>query len=161
MRIAGSRIIFIILIDTMSLRFIITVRLISARVMVFRGSYIESEKFFRRFVFLVLLFVASMFLLILRPNLIRVLLGWDGLGVSSYLLVIFYQRRKSFNAGMLTALTNRLGDVGILLSIGALVRIGSWNTFIWGGRRLVLPGAIIRILVAARITKRAQVPFSA
>ena len=56
--------------------------------------------------------------MILSPNLIRLLLGWDGLGVTSYLLVCYYIREKRFNARILTALTNRVGDVGILLCIG-------------------------------------------
>lgn len=84
-----------------------------------------SEKFFSRFIILVFFFILSIYLLILRPNLIRLLLGWDGLGVTSYLLVIFYQRNKSYNAGMLTAITNRLGDVGLLVRISMIIFIGS------------------------------------
>jgi len=85
----------------------------------------RQEKFFARFIFLVFIFIISIFLLILSPNLIRLLLGWDGLGVTSYLLVIFYQSNKSYNAGILTALTNRLGDVGLLVSISLIIYIGS------------------------------------
>ena len=44
------------------------------------------------------------------PNIIRLLLGWDGLEVTSYLLVIFYQSNKSYNADIITVLTNRLGE---------------------------------------------------
>jgi hypothetical protein len=44
-----------------------------------------------RFILLVLIFVLSMVFLIIRPNIIRILLGWDGLGLVSYCLVIYYQ----------------------------------------------------------------------
>lgn len=70
-----------------------------------------------RFIFLVLLFVVSIIFLIIRPNIIRILLGWDGLGLVSYLLVIYFQNIKSYNAGIITALRNRVGDVAILIRI--------------------------------------------
>lgn len=76
-----------------------------------------GDLFINRFIILVLLFVFSIIIMILRPNLIRILLGWDGLGLVSYCLVIYYQNIKSYNAGILTALSNRLGDVALLISI--------------------------------------------
>merc|ERR1712156_674257 len=112
------KIILVFIFDYISLFFLSVVRLISGSVMIYSTSYISSEIFFRRFIEIVLSFVLSMFLLILSPNIISLLLGWDGLGVTSSLLVIFYQRKKSYNAGMITAMTNRLGDVGILVCIG-------------------------------------------
>jgi len=69
---------------------------------------------------LVALFVASMVVVILSPSLIGILLGWDGLGLISYCLVIYYYNFRSYNAGMITGVTNRLGDVGLLLRIGFL-----------------------------------------
>jgi len=63
------------------------------------------------------MFIISMILLIISPNLIRILLGWDGLGLISYCLVIYFQNLKSFNAGILTVLSNRIGDVGLLFRI--------------------------------------------
>lgn len=83
----------------------------------YRDSYIHSDAFKIRFLFLVLLFVLSIIFLIIRPNLIRILLGWDGLGLVSYCLVIYYQNFKSYNAGILTILSNRIGDVSILIGI--------------------------------------------
>lgn len=105
----------------MALFFFSTVLIITRGVIFFSLRYIIAEKFFRRFILLVLLFVLRIGLLVFRPNFIRILLGWDGLGVTSYLLVIYFQREKSFNAGIITALTNRLGDVGLLALIGLRV----------------------------------------
>lgn len=64
-----------------------------------------------------MLFVASIALIILSPNMISILLGWDGLGLVSYALVIYYQNVKSAGAGVLTVLSNRVGDVAILVAI--------------------------------------------
>ena len=147
--------------DTISLYFISLVSLISGRVIIFRNSYITNEKFFSRFIILVFFFIISIYLLILSPNLIRLLLGWDGLGVTSYLLVIFYQRNKSYNAGILTAITNRLGDVGLLISIRILLYIGSWTYLYINFLENSFSNLFIYIIIISSITKRAQIPFSA
>merc|ERR1739848_277457 len=122
-----------------SFYFLFLVRLISGSVIIFRTRYISNEKFFSRFIILVFFFVISIYLLILSPNLIRLLLGWDGLGVTSYLLVIFYQRNKSYNAGILTALTNRLRDVGILIIISIIFYFNSSDYIIFNSNRRYLP----------------------
>jgi len=80
-------------------------------------AYISQDKYFYRFHILVFIFVMSIILLILSPNLVSLLLGWDGLGLTSYLLVVYFQNTKAYNAGILTALINRVGDVLILLVI--------------------------------------------
>lgn len=77
-----------------------------------------------RFIYLVLGFVASMIFLIISPNLVSILLGWDGLGLVSYCLVIYYQNEKSCNAGILTALSNRVGDVAIILAVSVIFSFG-------------------------------------
>jgi len=156
-----NKIILIFIFDYMSLFFLRVVRLISGRVIIYRTSYISSEIFFSRFIIIVLLFVASIYLLILRPNIIRLLLGWDGLGVTSYLLVIFYQRKKSYNAGIITAITNRLGDIGILICIGTLFLCGDWTYLYLSRRTFSVQSYLILILVLSACTKRAQIPFSA
>lgn len=148
--------------DWISLLFIIFVSLISSSVIYYRKRYINSELNLNRFIILVLLFILSIILLIIRPNIIRILLGWDGLGLVSYCLVIYYQNWKSFNAGILTALSNRVGDVFILMVISWIINYGRWNyifylNFIFNDYRII----IIRvIIILAAITKRAQIPFS-
>lgn len=117
-------IILLFLFDFISVFFIRSVCLISIRVYIFSNSYIFIDKYINRFLMLVFIFILSIFLLIFSPNLISILLGWDGLGVSSYLLVIYYNRNKSYNAGIITAITNRLGDVGLLICISIMVIFG-------------------------------------
>lgn len=92
------------------------------------------------------------------PNIIAILLGWDGLGLVSFLLVIYYQNYKSLSGGMITVLVNRVGDVMILLSIGLLCCEGNFDVFyLVRSPRLSL---VCLMLVVAGITKRAQIPFS-
>ena len=158
----GSTIIRVVFIfDFMSLYFIRLVSLVSGRVIIFRTSYIINEIFFGRFIRLVLRFIASMFLLVFSPNIIRLLLGWDGLGVTSYLLVIFYQRNKSYNAGIITALTNRLGDVGLLVSISIILVYGNWRFLLMTRTTMKFSWLLLVIVVISACTKSAQMPFSA
>lgn len=158
----SSPIIITILIDWISLLFISFVLFISSIVVIYRKEYIIGDLNLNRFIILVSIFVLSIILLIISPNLIRILLGWDGLGLVSYCLVIYYQNIKSYNAGILTALTNRIGDVALLISIAWILNYGSWNyvfylDFIKIDNRIII---ISYLIVLAAITKSAQIPFS-
>src|SRR5438132_7704337 len=101
----------------MSIRFIGVVFLISSIVIAYSISYIHGDKNLTRFIVLVFLFILSIAFLIISPNIVSILLGWDGLGLVSYALVIYYQNFKSIGAGIFTILSNRVGDVAILLCI--------------------------------------------
>nr|ANJ01490.1 NADH dehydrogenase subunit 5 [Calvia championorum] len=153
---------FLLLIDWMSSLFMAFVLLISSMVIFYSKSYMFGDKNLTRFIFLVFMFVLSMMLMILSPNLISILLGWDGLGLVSYCLVIYYQNVKSYNAGMLTALSNRIGDVMLLISIAWMMNFGSWNFTLYLeyyilDSKLQLVGFLVMI---AAMTKSAQIPFS-
>ena len=156
-----NKIIIIFIFDYISFFFLRVVSLISGRVIIYSTSYISSEIFFRRFIIIVLLFIISIYLLILSPNIISLLLGWDRLGVTSYLLVIFYQRKKSYNAGIITAITNRLGDVGILICISLIFLLGDWTYMYLSNSSFCIQSYIVFILIISASTKRAQIPFSA
>ena len=67
--------ILVFIIDFISIYFIILVRLVSGSVIIFSQSYMRPEKFFGRFLMLVVSFIRSIFLLILSPNIISLLLG--------------------------------------------------------------------------------------
>nr|QZZ18196.1 NADH dehydrogenase subunit 5 [Bibasis miraculata] len=151
-----------ILIDWMSLVFMMFVSMISSSVIFYSKSYMSSEINLNRFILLVLLFVLSMILLIISPNIISIFLGWDGLGLVSYCLVIYYQNIKSYNAGMLTALSNRVGDVFILMVISWMVNYGSWNYIFYLNfmNNDYSMKFISFMIIMAAMTKSAQIPFS-
>nr|UGS80210.1 NADH dehydrogenase subunit 5 [Dagualachesilloides caliensis] len=146
--------------DWMSSSFMSFVFFISFSVVLYSISYMSNEKYMGMFIFLVFSFVISMGLLIISPNLISLLLGWDGLGLTSYCLVIYYQNIKSYNAGMLTAMSNRIGDVMILLSIAWMINFGSWNYLFYFNYNKDLFIIIGVLIMFAAMTKSAQIPFS-
>nr|CVK87355.1 NADH dehydrogenase subunit 5 [Placobdella parasitica] len=148
-----------ILFDMKGVLFSSAVLFISSNVMSFSTLYMSEDKFIDRFTILVLLFVLSMNLLIYIPNMIILLLGWDGLGIVSFILVIYYQNSKSLAAGMITAMTNRIGDVMILLSIAMTLNQGHWNVLAMWTESSFFFFQVLMILVAA-MTKSAQMPFS-
>lgn len=152
---------FLVLIDWISCIFISFVLIISSIVVNYRIEYIIADIKKDRFLILVLIFVLSIVLLIISPNLIRILLGWDGLGFVSYCLVIYFQNIKSYRAGIITILSNRIGDISLLFSIIFIINYGSWNFIIYKRfiRDINIDKVILFVLIAS-ITKRAQIPFS-
>nr|YP_010400252.1 NADH dehydrogenase subunit 5 [Drupella margariticola]UQS75951.1 NADH dehydrogenase subunit 5 [Drupella margariticola] len=158
MQISSTMMTFILVFDLVSLSFSNVVCLISGCVMLFSSSYMSHDPFLKRFTWLVMLFVLSMNLLVFIPSLPALLLGWDGLGIVSFALVIYYQNMKSLGAGMLTVLANRIGDVMILISIGLLVLQGHWSIILmWD---FYLSTWVILTITLAAMTKSAQIPFS-
>nr|QXT44304.1 NADH dehydrogenase subunit 5 [Anenteotermes polyscolus] len=158
----GSSVIMTFLFDWISLLFMGFVLIISALVILYSDDYMFGDLNIVRFIVLVLMFVVSMMFLIISPNVISILLGWDGLGLVSYLLVIYYQNVKSYGAGMLTVLSNRIGDVALLMVIAWMINFGSWSfiyylDFLSGSVEMEL---ISFLVVLAAMTKSAQIPFS-
>ena len=145
--------------DWIGLLFISFVIFISSIVIFYSWEYINNDKNKTRFIYLVFLFIISIIFLIISPNLISILIGWDGLGLISYCLVIYFQNYKSFNAGILTALSNRIGDVALLISIAWIINIGRWRFYFYL-QFINLHCFFIFIVILAAITKRAQIPFS-
>nr|YP_010390393.1 NADH dehydrogenase subunit 5 [Ctenocephalides canis]UPV72714.1 NADH dehydrogenase subunit 5 [Ctenocephalides canis] len=155
-------VIFSMLFDWMSLMFMSFVLMISSMVVKYSSSYMMDDFNKNRFLLLVLMFVFSMMMMIISPNLISILLGWDGLGLVSYCLVIYYQNIKSYNAGMLTVLMNRIGDVTLLISISWMMNYGSWNylfymKYMMDNFEMTL---IMLLILISAMTKSAQIPFS-
>nr|WON66089.1 NADH dehydrogenase subunit 5 [Anotylus sp. 'Oxytelopsis' 1 HFZ-2023b] len=152
----------VLLFDWMSMMFMSFVLFISSMVMYYSKEYMLGDITLNRFIMIIFLFVMSMMLMIISPNLLSILLGWDGLGLVSYCLVIYYQNVKSANAGMITAMTNRIGDVLLLMSISWMLNYGSWNfinylEFMKNDYHMMI---ISLMVLMAAMTKSAQIPFS-
>jgi len=128
----GVDISLLLLFDWIRLFFGGVVTLISFCVVIYRIWYISGDKDGNRFILLVLMFILSIVVVIFSLNLIRILLGWDGLGIVSYCLVIYYYNYRSYSAGIITGVINRLGDVFLLIAVGLLFSYGSWK-FLFNG----------------------------
>jgi len=109
--------------------------------------YLRQAETYPRFIILLISFISRMAALILFSNLYITLIGWDGLGVTSFLLVIFYKNRKRLGSGIITALTNRLGDALLVCVLGFLIVQGIHST-------------LLVLIVSLSLTKSAQFPFS-
>nr|UFK32227.1 NADH dehydrogenase subunit 5 [Aguriahana digitata] len=150
---------YLLIFDWISLMFISVVLFISSMVIMYSSDYMGLYNFSsNRFLFLVILFIGSMFLMIISPNLLSILLGWDGLGMISYCLVIYYNSMSSYLSGMITCLTNRLGDIGLLISICWLMSYGSWHFMFYLDFYYEY---IFYMMIISSFTKSAQIPFSA
>jgi len=135
--------------DSSSYLFLFTLLFISVGVLTWSYYYMDSEVMYRRFASLIFLFLCSIFLLVFSADLLSLFVAWDLLGFTSFFLVIFFRSRASLGGGVLTSLSNRIGDV-LLLSVFGLVCYGSCTPFCWS----------LYILFFVGFTKSAQVPFS-
>nr|AGI56722.1 NADH dehydrogenase subunit 5 [Apis andreniformis]AHC32072.1 NADH dehydrogenase subunit 5 [Apis andreniformis] len=147
---------FYLLIDYKSLMFIFLVSNIFSMIIIYSISYMNlSDIMMNRFFYLMILFLASMYLLILSPNMLSIILGWDGLGLISYCLVIYYMKMKSFSSGMVTIILNRIGDSGLLMMMCFMTSFGSWNLILYN-----MDNIMMFFLLMMAFTKSAQMPFS-
>nr|ARX96608.1 NADH dehydrogenase subunit 5 [Xylocopa appendiculata] len=146
----------IILVDDMTLLFMMLVSLISSLIMLYSMKYMNlNENDLKRFYYLLMLFIFSMYFMILSPNMLTIILGWDGLGLISFCLIVYYQNFKAMSAGLLTMILNRIGDASLLMIMGLMCMNGSWNLMLYNMDNLLL---MMMILVS--FTKSAQMPFS-
>ena len=142
-----------------SLLFIRVVSLITSVVLIFSYSYIGVN--YSAFIFLMLLnlFVLSMILVITIKSLFIVILGWDGLGVISFFLILFYQSPYRIFSAWFTILINRLGDRFLILSIVLMWFTDSMGS-VFNYYNSIGEIKLVVLLILGLITKRALFPFS-
>nr|UFQ25415.1 NADH dehydrogenase subunit 5 [Archivesica gigas] len=150
---------FHVVMDTMSLLMGFTVMYISAVVMLYSWFYMSHEVYFKRFMLLLVLFVMAMLLLVFVPGFLPMMIGWDFLGVISYLLVIYRMNKPSLSAGTLTFVSNRVGDACFIMGIVFLMSSMAFGCCsMWSSSsQFIIAGAVS----LGSLTKSAQIPFSA
>jgi len=105
---------FLFIFDKFSVIFSLFVLLISSVVFMYMDLYMG---YFRvGFVLMVILFIFSMLVLIYFPGMIGLIVGWDGLGITSFLLVFYYGNMIRLKSRLITIFSNRLGDVFMIIS---------------------------------------------
>jgi len=131
--------------------FIIIVLFIRLSVIIFSVSYINNI-WVRNFIFLYCSFIIRIIWLILNNNFYWIIFGWDGLGVVSFLLIIFYINYESINNGLFTLFQNRLGDLFFVLFLLIIL-----DTCISNNN--VIKFMLVFLLLGSCV-KRAQFPFN-
>lgn len=109
---------FSVHLDTLSLTMAVVVSFVSSLIALYSWEYMGTEEGLPRFFATVNLFVAFMLLLVLADNLLLLFMGWEGVGLCSYILIGFYFREPNAEkAAMKAFITTRIGDVFLLFGI--------------------------------------------
>lgn len=158
----STHISFSFILDWISTIFLLTLLLVTLAVSLFSFNYISSDKHQNQFLFTLLTFIISIIFFIPSNNFLTIIFGWDGLGISSFLLIIYYQTPKGLFSGIVTRFTNRIGDVLILSCLSVFFLAGSRS--ITNNQSLsrisFFTATILLLILTASFTKRAQAPFS-
>ena len=104
--------------DQLSIVFVLLITIVGSLIHIYSLGYMEHDPNKRKFFGFLNLFVASMLLLVLADNYLLLYVGWEGVGLASYLLISFWQYKPSAAAaGKKAFVMNRIGDVGLSLAI--------------------------------------------
>ncbi len=110
-----------ILVDPLSVVMLVIVSFISLLVHVYSVGYMEGDRGYKRFFSYISFFTFSMYLLVIANNFLQLFIGWEGVGVASYLLIGFWFNKESANLGSLKAfIVNRVSDFGFILGIAVI-----------------------------------------
>ncbi len=153
------------LVDPLSMTMALFVTGVSAVIHLYSIGYMEHDEQYPKFFVYLNLFVFSMLMLVLADNFLLSFLGWEGVGLCSYLLVAFwFDRDSAASAGKKAFVFNRVGDVGFLLALFLI--FATTGTFTYSGVFAHLGGlagstatAICLLLFMGATGKSAQIPL--
>ena len=143
--------------DFISCWFSTVVIFITIIIIVYSYFYMSPYSKTNYFLWLTILFVTSILLVINMSDLFFVMLGWDGLGLISFFLIVYYQNQSSITSGLFTLLTNRIGDSFFLVSIVFFLYF-NYSNFSFSSEKMSF-FYLVFILITF-MTKRALYPFS-
>ncbi|MCL8015715.1 NADH-quinone oxidoreductase subunit L [Streptomyces sp. AS02] len=117
--------------DQLSVTFVLLITGVGSLIHLYSVGYMEHDERRRRFFGYLNLFLAAMLLLVLADNYLLLYVGWEGVGLASYLLIGFWQHKPSAaTAAKKAFLVNRVGDMG--LSIAIMLMFLWFGTFAFG-----------------------------
>ncbi len=151
--------------DQLSITFVLLITGVGSLIHLYSVGYMAHDERRRRFFGYLNLFLASMLLLVLADNYLLLYVGWEGVGLASYLLIGFWQHKPSAaTAAKKAFLVNRVGDMG--LSIAIMLMFTEFGNFtfsgVFGTAQQASSGkltAIALMLLLAACGKSAQVPL--
>src|SRR3954453_16841370 len=156
---------FSLLIDPLSILFVLLITGVGSLIHIYSIGYMEHDDRRRRFFGYLNLFIASMLLLVLAADYLLVFVGWEGVGLASYLLIGFWQHKNSAAVAAKKAfVVNRVGDIG--MALGSMLIFATFGTVSYAGVSQLAGHAstttlniIGLLLLLAACGKSAQVPL--
>jgi len=153
------------LIDPLSMSFVMLVTFVGSLILVYSLGYMEHDPDKRKFFAYLNLFVASMLLLVLANSYLLLYVGWEGVGLASYLLIGFWNQSPSnASAANKAFVANRVGDFG--LSVAIMLMFVTFGTVSFAGVDAGVVGAnkgvltaIALLLLLGACSKSAQFPL--
>ena len=152
-------------IDQLSISFVLLITGVGSLIHIYSVGYMANDPQRRRFFGYMNLFLAAMLLLVLSDNYLGLYIGWEGVGLASYLLIGFYQYRNTAAVAAKKAfIVNRVGDAGLTLAIflmfsefGTVTFTGVFGSVGSGGSGVATALGLLLLLGACG--KSAQVPL--
>jgi NADH-quinone oxidoreductase subunit L len=154
-----------LLVDQLSIVFVLLITGVGGIIHVYSIGYMAHDRRRRRFFAFLNLFVAAMLLLVLADNYLVVFVGWEGVGLASYLLIGFWQHKPTAaTAAKKAFVVNRVGDMGMSLAIMLMLATFGSSAFVdvnAGAERMGTTIATVLglLLLLGACGKSAQVPL--
>jgi NADH-quinone oxidoreductase subunit L len=156
---------FNLLFDPLSALFVLLITGVGSLIHIYAVGYMEHDPRRRRFFAYFNLFIASMLLLVLATDYLALFVGWEGVGLASYLLIGFWQHKDSAAVAAKKAfLVNRVGDIGMALAIMLMFKTFGTSSFVGVNAGVASASsatatALGLLLLLAACGKSAQVPL--